>query len=135
MTKSRKLFVNISVADLPRTKQFFAQLGFEYNKQFTDDNAACLIVGSDSFFMLLRREFFQTFTKRQICDTRTHTEGLFAISCDSRDAVDVLADKALSIGASPASDAQDHGFMYVRSFYDLDGHHWEVMWMDPNAVL
>lgn len=135
MTKSRKLFVNLAVADLPRTKQFFADLGFQYNKQFTDDNAACLIVGPDANFMLLRREFFQSFTKRQICDTRTHTEGLFAISCDGREAVDALVDKALSLGASPASDPQDHGFMYVRSFYDLDGHHWEVMWMDPKAVL
>jgi predicted lactoylglutathione lyase len=128
------LFVNLPVADLPRTKAFFAELGFRYNAQFTDDNAACLIVGADSFFMLLRREFFQTFTKRQICDTRTHTEGLFAISCDGRDAVDALVDKALSLGGSPASDPQDHGFMYVRSFYDLDGHHWEAMWMDPKAV-
>lgn len=134
MTHRRMLFVNLPVADLPRTKAFFAELGFRYNAQFTDDNAACLIVGADSFFMLLRREFFQTFTKRQICDTRTHTEGLFAISCDGRDAVDALVDKALSLGGSPASDPQDHGFMYVRSFYDLDGHHWEAMWMDPKAV-
>ena len=133
MNTTRKLFVNLPVADLPRAMEFFAKLGFEYDKRLTDEKAACMVIGPDTNFMLLRREFFQGFTKKQICDTRTHTEGLFAISCDSRTAVDAIADKALGAGGKPASDPQDHGFMYVRSFYDLDGHHWEAAWMDASA--
>jgi uncharacterized protein len=135
MNKNRKLFVNLPVADLPRAMEFFAQLGFTYDKKFTDEKAACMVINADTNFMLLRREFFQGFTKKAICDTRTHCEGLFCVSCDSREAVDKLVDKALGIGGKPASDPQDHGFMYVRSFYDLDGHHWEAAWMDMSAMV
>jgi predicted lactoylglutathione lyase len=134
MAKPRKLFVNLAVADLTKTKAFFSKLGFEYNPQFTDDNAACMIVSEEAYFMLLKEEFFQGFTKRKICDTRTHSEGLFAVSCDSRAEVDELVDTALGAGGKAATEPQDHGFMYVRTFYDLDGHHWEVMWMDAAAV-
>lgn len=134
MPKPRKLFVNISVANLEKSKAFFAELGFAYNAQFTDEKAACMIVNEDAYFMLLQAKFFQTFTKRAICDTKTHVEGLFAISCDSREEVDALVDKALARGGGAATDPQDHGFMYVRTFCDLDGHHWEVLWMDPGAI-
>jgi uncharacterized protein len=84
--------------------------------------------------MLLAEPFFRTVTKRQPCDTTSHTEGLFAISCDSRDEVDTLVHRAIDAGGSYAMEPVDHGFMYGWSFYDLDGHHWEVLWMDPNAV-
>jgi predicted lactoylglutathione lyase len=133
-TGSRKLFVNLAVHDLPRTKAFFAKLGFGFNPQFTNDEAACMPISEDAFVMLLRRERFQDFTRKEICDTSRYTEGLFALSCESRAEVDAMLTTALAEGATEATDPQDHGFMYVRTFYDLDGHHWEIMWMDPAAI-
>lgn len=131
---ARKLFVNLSVKDLKKSMEFFSKLGFEFNPKFTDDNAACMIVSEHAFFMLLAEPFFKTFTKREICNTATHTEGLYCISAISKQAVDSLVNKALAQGGKPAQEPIDHGFMYGSSFYDLDGHHWEVMWMDPAAA-
>ena len=133
-TQSRKLFVNLAVNDLPRTKAFFSKLGFTYNPQFTNDEAACMPLSEDAFVMLLRRDRFKDFTKKEICDTSRYTEGLFAISCESRAEVDAMVNTAIEAGGTEATDPQDHGFMFVRTFYDLDGHHWEVMWMDPAAL-
>ena len=130
----RKLFVNVPVRDLKRSMDFFAALGFTFNPKFTDQNAACMIVSDEAFFMLLVQPFFRGFTRRELCDTSTHTEALFALSCSSRDEVDQLVTKALAAGGTHAMDPQDHGFMYASSFYDLDGHHWEVFWMDPAAA-
>lgn len=132
--KSRKLFVNVAVSDLKKSMDFFTKLGFDFNKQFTDEKAACMVVSDEAYFMLLSRPFFQGFTKRQPCDTSKQTEALFAISCDSRTEVDEIVKKAVAAGGSHAMDAQDHGFMYGWSFYDLDQHHWEVLWMDPANV-
>jgi predicted lactoylglutathione lyase len=128
------IFVNIAVRDLPATMEFFGKLGFEYNRKFCDENAACMIINDLAYVMLLHESFFRTFTDRAICDTKTHTEGLFAISCSSREEVDALVRKALEAGGSRAQDPVDHGFMYAWSFYDLDGHHWEVLWMAPAAA-
>ena len=133
-SNSRQLFVNLAVRDLKRSMDFFAKLGFTFDPQFTDDNAACMIVGEHAFFMLLAEPFFRTFTRRKLCDTSTHTEGLFALSCDSRGAVDDMVKTAVAAGGAHAMDPQDHGFMYAWSFYDPDGHHFEVMWMDPSKV-
>ena len=133
-TTPRKLFVNLAVNDLPRTKAFFSKLGFTYNPQFTNDEAACMPLSEEAFVMLLRRDRFKDFTKKEICDTTRYTEGLFAISCDSRAEVDAMVSTAVEAGGKEATDPQDHGFMFVRTFYDLDGHHWEVMWMDPTAL-
>lgn len=133
-TPSRMLFVNLAVKDLAKTKEFFAALGFTFNPQFTDDNAACMVVNDQALVMLLAEPFFKGFTAREICDSRTHVEGLYGVSCTSRAEVDALMDKALAAGATDANKVQDHGFMYGRAFYDLDGHHWEVMWMDPSTV-
>ena len=133
-SKARKLFVNLSISDLKKSMAFFSALGFEFNPKFTDENAACMIVSDEAFFMLLAEKFFKTFTKREICNTKTHSEGLFCISCESKAEVDSLVKKALAEGGKPAQDPMDHGFMYGWSFYDLDGHHWEVMWMDPSAA-
>lgn len=130
----RKLFLNLAVRDLARAKEFFAKLGFTYNPQFTDEKAACMVLSEEAFVMLLAEPFFKTFTKKEICDTRTHTEGMFALSCTSREEVDDLVKRALEAGGTPAMEPQDHGFMYGWSFYDLDGHHWEVFWMDPKAI-
>jgi predicted lactoylglutathione lyase len=131
---ARKIFVNLAVRDLKRAKAFFSALGFDYNPKFTDDNAACMVISDDGYVMLLAEPFFKTFTKRDVCDTSRHTEALIALSCESRNEVDELVKKAIDAGGRDAMPAQDHGFMYARSFYDLDGHHWEVLWMDPKAV-
>jgi hypothetical protein len=133
-TRSRKLFVNLAVSDLKKSMEFFSKLGFEFNSKFTDDKAACMILSEEAFVMLLREPFFKSFTKRELCDTSRQTEGLFALSCESRAEVDELVRKAIEGGGKHAMDKQDHGFMYAWSFYDLDGHHWEVMWMDPAAA-
>jgi predicted lactoylglutathione lyase len=93
-----------------------------------------MIVSEEAYVMLLRESFFKTFTKRELCDTTKHTEGLFALSCASRSEVDEMVKKALAAGGKPAMDPQDHGFMYGWSFYDLDGHHWEVVWMNPEMA-
>jgi predicted lactoylglutathione lyase len=127
------MFVNLPVRDLARSVAFFTDLGFEFEPKFTDENATCMIVGADAFVMLLVEPFFRTFTPREICDTASHCEGLFAISVDSRAEVDRVMETAVAGGATPATDPQDHGFMVQRSFFDLDGHHWEVFWMDPEA--
>jgi predicted lactoylglutathione lyase len=134
MATPRMIFVNLPVKDLERSMAFFRELGFTFNPQFTDEKAACMVLSEQGFVMLLVEPFFQTFTKRKICDTATHTEALLALSCESREEVDALVKKAVEQGGSPAIDPQDLGFMYSASFYDLDGHHWEVLWMDPNAA-
>jgi predicted lactoylglutathione lyase len=133
-THTRKVFINLAVADLKKTMAFFAALGFEFNPQFTDDNAACMIVNDDAYVMLLVEKFFRTFTRRELCDATRQTEGLFALSCGSRAEVDEMVNKAIAAGGQPAMPVQDHGWMYAWSFYDLDGHHWEVLWMDLAAA-
>jgi len=129
-TSSRKIFVNLAVRDLERSKNFFSKLGFGFNPQFTDEKAACMILNDEGFVMLLSEAFFKTFTKREVCDTTKQTESLLAFSCGSRAEVDDLVKKAIAAGGKHAMDPMDHGSMYGWSFYDLDGHHWEVFWMD-----
>lgn len=129
-----KLFVNIPVSDLQRSIRFFEALGFRFNRQFTDASATCMLVGEDAYFMLLARDRFTGFSKRPVGDPRKETNALFAISVNSRADVDALVKKAIAAGGSHAADPQDHGFMYGWSFYDLDGHHWEVFWMDSSAI-
>jgi hypothetical protein len=131
---SRKIFVNLAVRDLKKSMEFFTKLGFEFNPQFTDEKAACMVISEEAFVMLLREPFFKTFTKQELCDTTKQTEGLFALSCESRTEVDEIVKKAIAAGGKHAMDPMDQGFMYGWSFYDLDGHHWEVMWMDPKAI-
>jgi len=132
--KSNMIFVNLPVKDLQASMQFFGQMGFEFNPMFTDENAACLVIGDNIFAMLLVEPFFQTFTKRAIADATKTTEVLIAISAGSKEQVDELADKALAAGGSTANEPQDHGFMYSRSISDLDGHIWEISYMDMDAV-
>lgn len=132
--KPRKIFVNLPVTNLDRSVEFFRKLGFTFDQRFTNEQATCMIVSEEAFVMLLVNPFFQGFTKRRIADTATFTECISALSADSRAEVDAIADTAIANGGSHAMDAQDHGFMYSRAFYDLDGHHWEVVWMDPAAM-
>jgi uncharacterized protein len=136
MSKSngRKMFVNLAVRDLKQAKAFFSALGFDFNPKFTDDKAACMVISEEGYVMLLAEPFFKTFTTRAVCDTSRQTEALLALSCESRNEVDELLKKAIGAGGRDAMPAQDQGFMYGRSFYDLDGHHWEVLWMEPKAV-
>lgn len=131
---SRKLFVNMPVRDLERSKAFFSKLGFEFNPRFTDDKAACLVISGETFVMLVTESFFKMLSKHEICDTSTHNEALFTVSCESRAEVDKLVKTAIANGGTQADEPQDHGFMYDWGFYDLDGHGWGVMWMDPSAV-
>ncbi len=130
----RTLFVNMPVADLERSRAFFADLGFRYDPTFTDDTAACMLVGEHAFVMLLSREKFAEYAKHPIGDPTTHTLALYSFSVSSRDEVDAVSAAALAAGGSEADGAEDHGFMYSRSFFDLDGHGWQVMWMDPAAA-
>lgn len=134
MPSPRQMYVSLPVRDLERSKAFFGDLGFSFNAQFTDENATCMVVGTDCFAMLLTEPYFRTFTPRELCDTSTHGEALVAVSCADRDEVNRLVDKALASGGRAAHPDQDHGFMFVRTFYDLDGHHWEFLWMDPDAI-
>lgn len=129
----RKMFVNLPVRNVKNTMEFFTALGFRFDPKFTDENAACMVVSDDAYVMLLAEPFFRSFTKREPPDTSRYTEALLALSCESRAEVDELVRKAVSAGGSHAMDAMDQGFMYGWSFYDPDGHHWEVFWMDPSA--
>jgi predicted lactoylglutathione lyase len=134
MPRSRKLFVNLAVRDLKRSVEFFTRLGFTFDPRFTDESATCMIVSDEAFVMLLVEDRFKDFTGKRICDTATHTEGLFCVSTGGRAEVDEMVKTAIAAGGSHAQDPIDHGFMYGWSFYDLDGHHWEVMYMDPKAL-
>ncbi len=134
MPANRKLFVNIAVSDLDRAVGFFTALGFEFDPRFTDETATCMLIGEDAYAMLLVRERFQDFTQKEVADSTAQTEAILALSADSREDVDALADKALATGGSPANDPMELGFMYSRSFQDPDGHLWEVFWMDPVAA-
>jgi uncharacterized protein len=131
---SRKIFVNLAVKDLSRSVEFFTQLGFSFDPRFTDEEATCMIVSDEAFVMLLVESRFKDFTKKELCDPATHTEAILALSAESREQVDELVHKALGAGGQPANEPMDHGFMYGSSFQDLDGHLWEVIWMDPSAL-
>ncbi|MEV0096660.1 VOC family protein [Streptomyces sp. NPDC050738] len=131
---TQMIFVNLPVKDLEVSKAFFTKLGYTVNAQFTDENASSIVISDTIVVMLLKEDFFKTFTTRTIADTATTVESITCLSAESREAVDTLVDTALSAGGSAAQEPQDHGFMYGRSFLDPDGHHWEVMWMDPAAI-
>jgi predicted lactoylglutathione lyase len=128
------IFVNLPVSDLERSKSFYSALGFEINPQFTDENAACVVISDTIFAMLLIKPFFSSFTSKEIADTSTTVAAINALSSDSREEVDALADKAIAAGGAQTNEPQDLGFMYSRSFQDPDGNMWETMWMDPAHV-
>jgi len=131
---SRLLFLNLPVVDLPASRGFFEGLDFRFDERFCDEQAACMVVSDQAFVMLLQRNRFADFVTRPVADARQSTALTVAISAEDRGAVDAFADSALAAGATPAKDPQDYGFMYQRSFHDLDGHLWEVLWMDPVAA-
>jgi uncharacterized protein len=129
-----KIFVNLPVKDLDASKDFFARLGYTFNPQFTDDTAASMVISDDIYAMLITHARFADFTSKAIADSDKTTEVLVALSCDSKEDVARIYDKALAAGATEAKPPQDYGFMVVHSFNDLDGHIWEYMWMDPAHV-
>ena len=134
MSQPRLIFVNLPVRDLQASVGFFSALGFEFDPKFTDDTATCMIVSEQAYVMLLERSRFEEFTSKPVADPADATAAIVAVSAEDREGVDRFADAALEAGASPANEPMDHGFMYGRSFHDLDGHLWEVIWMDPAAA-
>jgi uncharacterized protein len=131
---SRLIFVNLPVADLQRSIDFFTTLGFTFNPQFTDDSATCMVVSDQAFVMLLQRDRFAGFLAKPIGDPTADTAAIVSVSATDRADVDRFADTALANGGTAAKDPIDMGFMYGRSFFDPDGHHWEVVWMSDEAV-
>ena len=133
MTAHQQIFVNLPVKELERSKRFFASLGYSFNQQFTNEQGACMVVGENLVVKLLAEPVVQTFTKKPVADGKS-TEVLICLSCDSRAQVDDLVAKALAAGGSAPNPVQDHGFMYGHGFHDLDGHGWELMFMDMSAA-
>lgn len=129
-----KIFVNLPVKNLSKSIEFFTTLGYTFNPQFTDETATCMIVSEDIYIMLLTEEKFKMFTKKEIADATKSTEAIICLSADSREKVDEMINKALEAGGTTPNEKQDHGFMYGWGYQDLDGHLWEVMWMDPGAI-
>ncbi len=129
-----QIYVNLPVKDLQRSMDFFAKLGYTFNPRFTDKNAACLVISDTIYAMLLVEEFFMSFTKKQIVDTKKASEIVIALSTESRAEVDKFIEKAKKAGALVAGPPAENDFMYSRAFEDLDGHNWEIMWMDPAHV-
>ncbi len=128
------IFVNLPVKNLANSIEFFTKLGFTFNPQFTDDSATCMIIGSNMFAMLLNEERFQGFAPKPISDAKKTTEVLLALSLESREEVAEMVKKAVAAGGSTYAEPQDHGFMIQHGFEDLDGHIWEVFFMDPSHV-
>jgi len=129
-----KIFVNLPVKSLNQSVKFINELGFNFNAQFTDETAMCMIVSDDIFVILLTHEKFKTFTPKEICDATKGSEVLVCLSCDSREKVDEIVRKAVAAGGSTYNEPQDHGFMYGHGFQDLDGHIWEIIFMEPSAI-
>ncbi|GAB3269683.1 VOC family protein [Larkinella harenae] len=128
------IFINLPVKDLNKSVDFFTKIGYTFNPQFTDENATCMVVSDTIYFMLLVEDYFKSFTKKEIADTKKSAEAIFCLSAESREAVDELVSKAVAAGGTAPNEKQDQGFMYGHGFQDLDGHLWEVMWMDPSAI-
>ena len=132
---SQKIFVNLPVKDLSRTVEFFTKLGFKFDPKFTNEKATCMIVSEDIYVMLLADKFFRSFTKKEICDTSVSTEVILCLSAESREKVDEMVSNAIAAGGTYPMSKQDQGWMYGHGFQDIDGHLWEIMWMDNSNVV
>lgn len=131
---SKKIFVNLPVKDLKKSMAFFAALGFGFNMQFTDEATACMVVSDDIYVMLLAEAKFREFTPKPICDATTCTEVLVSLSCQSREELDELVRQAVAAGGTTPTDRKDFGIMVQHGFQDLDGHLWELVFMEPDAT-
>ena len=130
----RLVFLNLPVRDVSASRTFFDRLGFTFDDRLCDEQTACVQLSETAYVMLLESARFADFTAKPLGDPSTSTSALVCVSAADREAVDTLTEAALAAGAGPAKEPMDLGFMYGRSFFDLDGHHWEVMWMSPEAV-
>jgi predicted lactoylglutathione lyase len=130
----KAIFVNLACQDLRRSKAFFEALGFSFNPQFTNDDAACLVISDRIYAMLHTPASFRRFTSKDIADAHKTSEALLALQVESKETVDAFLEKALAAGGRQSREPQDHGFMYERAFEDLDGHIWEIFWMDVQAA-
>jgi uncharacterized protein len=128
------IFVNLAVDDVDASKKFFTELGYPINAQFTTEDCACVVISDTIVAMLLSRQRYADFTRKEIADATRTSEVLLCLSAESRAKVDELVDRAVAAGGSATGETMDHGHMYGRSFDDIDGHTWEIMWMDPAAV-
>jgi predicted lactoylglutathione lyase len=126
---NKQIFLNIPVADLPKSMSFYQALGYSLNPQFTGDSAACVVINETTFVMLGTHAKFREFTPKAICDTTQTVEVLITLSCASRQEVDDLVAKAVAAGGSTYDKAEDFGFMYTHSFVDPDGHGWGLFHM------
>jgi len=129
---AKQIFVNLPVKDLPKSIEFFTQMGYTFNPQFTDETATCMIIDENIFVMLITHKRFADFTKKEIANSHKTTEVLVCLSCESREQVDELVNHAVKGGGKIARDTEDYDWMYNRSIEDLDGHIWEYAWMDMN---
>jgi uncharacterized protein len=132
MAMKTQIYVNLPVKDLKRSTAFFEKLGFELNPKFSDKRASCVNLGENMYAMLLVEDFFKTFTTKSISDATKSTEVLVCLSCESRAKVDELVKQAVAAGGRTPREPQDHGFMYGHGFEDLDGHIWELMFMESS---
>ncbi|MDX3520921.1 VOC family protein [Streptomyces scabiei] len=128
------IFINLPVNDLDASKKFFTELGYTLNPQFSDENAASVVISDTIVAMLLTKPFYSSFTKKEIADATRTSEVMLCLSAESREKVDELVDKAVAAGGTASEKVQEMDFMYGRAFDDLDGHTWEVVWMDPAAI-
>nr|BFD82416.1 VOC family protein [Streptomyces sp. Xyl84] len=128
------IFVNLATEDVAASKKFFTELGYTINPQFSTDDCACVVISDTIIAMLLGKKRYADFTEKEIADSTRTSEVLICLSAESREKVDELVGKAVAAGGTATGRTQDYGHMYGRAFDDLDGHTWEVMWMDPAAV-
>jgi predicted lactoylglutathione lyase len=128
------IFLNLATNDLDASKKFFNGLGYEINAQFSDDSTASIPLSDTIVVMVHTPQKYRQFTQKEIVDSTKSSEVLIALSAESREKVDELVEKAVAAGGSVSGETQDHGFMYGRAFDDIDGHTFEVVWMDPAAV-
>src|SRR3989338_1354595 len=131
---TKQIFINLPVKDLKKTIEFFTKLGFKFNPQFTDENATCMIIGENIFAMLLVEKFFKSFISKEIADAKKTTEVLLCLHFGSRKEVDEVLNKAIKAGGIESKEAQEHGWMYSRSFEDINGHIWEMFYMNMDKM-
>jgi predicted lactoylglutathione lyase len=129
-----KIFINLPVKNLDKTIKFFTKLGYKFNPKFTDKNATCMIISKDIYAMLLVEKFFKTFVKKEITNTKKSTEVIISITCENRKKVDEMIHKVIKAGGKETKKPFDHGWMYGRSFQDIDGHLWEVFYMNESKM-
>ena len=125
-----QVFINLAVTDLEKSVGLYTQMGFTINPQFSDDSAKCLVWSENIFVMIMSKERFKSFATKPLADTKNNLAGLFALSVESLDKMNVIVDKAIAAGGIEPKPMQDHGFMQLRNIEDFDGHTWEIFYMD-----